>query len=109
MMRLRILLDNTSGTSLYRWLAQDGEIKRQASISLGDPEPGEMGGALEIVNIILSNSLALSNLVVAIAAWRATRRSTTKVVIEQGTHRVVIEGDSPEAVERAITALQENT
>ncbi|MCA1674785.1 MAG: hypothetical protein LC799_22200, partial [Actinobacteria bacterium] len=41
--------------SLVRWLARDPDLNRHAHIYLdgGDPQPGDMGPALEIINLVV--------------------------------------------------------
>jgi hypothetical protein len=94
-------------TSLYRWLAQDPDVARQAEISL-DPGPvgaGEMGGAFEVINAVLTHGVALSSLAVACATWRSSRPTAPAVRIEIDGVAVTVEDGSPEAVRRIVDAL----
>lgn len=100
--------DGTELTSLYRWVSQDPDVRRDAKVT-GVPaqaQPGDMGGALELVNVVLSNSIALSSLVVAVASWIGSRRASPPAVrIEYEGVSVTIDADSPEAIEAALRAL----
>jgi hypothetical protein len=107
MTQMRIVLDDASATSLYRWLAQDRELGRVITFSLGEGKPGEMGGALDVINVVLANSIALASLITAIASWRTSRRSPARVLVERGDVRITVEGDSPGEIERLVQALSE--
>lgn len=107
MTQVRIVMDDASAASLYRWLAQDREVTRDVALSLGEGRPEDMGGALEVINVVLSNSIALTSLITSLATWRASRRPPVKVVVERGNIRVAIEGDSSEEVESLVKALEE--
>ncbi|MEU5989023.1 hypothetical protein ABZ806_08600 [Spirillospora sp. NPDC047418] len=102
--------DGTEITSLYRWLAQDPDVRRDAKVTIvpGPARPGDMSGALEVVNVVLSNAIAFSGLVVAVAAWIGSRRSSSgpAVRIERDGVSVTISADSPEAVRDVLRALE---
>lgn len=42
-----------------------------------------MGSTLEVVNVVLSNAIAFSSLLVAIASWRSSRPKPTKIKVER--------------------------
>ncbi|NEA29646.1 hypothetical protein G3I70_45165 [Actinomadura bangladeshensis] len=101
--------DGTETASLYRWLAQDPDVRRDAEVTIvpAPARPGDMGGSLEVVNVVLSNAIAFSSLVVAVAAWIGSRRSSAGPVvrIERDGVAVTISADSPEAVREVLRAL----
>lgn len=101
--------DGTETASLYRWLAQDPDVRRDAEVTIvpAPARPGDMGGSLEVVNVVLSNAIAFSSLVVAVAAWIGSRRSSSGPVvrIERDGAAVTISADSPEAVREVLRAL----
>lgn len=101
---MRIGVDEDSVPALYRWLAEDSDVRRDTTLSLAGGEPGDMGG-LEVINVVLSNTIAFSSLVVAIASWWGSRKSAPAVEIESGGVRVIVNDDSPETVRRVIEAL----
>ncbi|MFG2289715.1 hypothetical protein ACGFOU_27040 [Streptomyces sp. NPDC048595] len=117
-MRVEIIVDGddeegssstASVTSLYRWLARDPDVAQQAEITL-DPGPvgaGEMGGAFEVINAVLTHGIALSSLAVACATWRSSRPTAPAVRIEIDGVTVTVEDGSPEAVRRIVDALGE--
>lgn len=112
-MDARISLGDTSDdgalTSLFRWLAQDPDVRRDAKVTIefSQGQPGEMGGALDVLNVVLSNSIALGSLVVAVASWLGSRASGTVVHLERNGVKVTVNDDSPEAVRRVLDALDD--
>lgn len=70
MTQVRIGVDEDSVLALYRWLAEDGEVRRDTTLSLAGGGWGDMGG-VEVINVVVSNTIAFSGLVVAIASWWA--------------------------------------
>ncbi|MGW7450074.1 effector-associated constant component EACC1 [Streptomyces sp. NPDC054787] len=84
-MRLEITImgDEKEATlSLYHWLMRDVD-SGDAEISLegraaSDSVPMS-GASLDLINVVVSNTLALSSLVVAIANWRASRAQSHEV------------------------------
>lgn len=90
--------------SLYRWLVDEPELRGQAGVSLeAEPsEPGQMGGGLELVNVVLSNSIALGSLVTAVATWRGSRPRPPQIRLERDGVVVTLQDGSPEAVEQIL-------
>ena len=71
--------------SLHRWLCHDPDVRDEAAISLDcvPQPPGDMSPGLELINIVVSNSLsAVSAIVAAISLWRSTRSEPPDVRIE---------------------------
>lgn len=102
-------MDDASAPSLYRWLAQDQDVRRDISFSLGgDGPPEALGNALDVINVVLSNTMAFGSLITSIAAWRGARQKPAKVVIERGDVRVLLETDSPQEVARLVKMLEED-
>jgi hypothetical protein len=102
--------DGAELTSLYRWLRDDPDVRRDAKLTaVSTPaQRGDMGGALELVNVVLSNSIALSSLVVAVASWIGSRRTSSPVVrLEYNGVTVTIDTDSPEAIEAVLRGLRD--
>jgi hypothetical protein len=99
--------DDQSLTSLYRWLAEDREVARDAAITpvATPPGRGEMGGAFEVINVVLSQAIALGGLLVSCATWRASRPRAPVVRIERDGVTVTVEDGSPDTVRRVLAAL----
>lgn len=88
-MELKVSIDDEKGqgeiASLYGWLSQDPDVIREADLSLSSASDQEsaLGPSLEIINIIISNSIAAASVVLAaITLWRQNRSSTPEVRIE---------------------------
>lgn len=70
--------------SLADWLKNEPDIRRHASIALesGTPEPGGLGGAsVEVIQLVVDAGFQLSNLALAFAAWKATRRNAPVITV----------------------------
>ncbi|MFE6737459.1 hypothetical protein ACFVGL_02395 [Streptomyces tubercidicus] len=85
------------------------ELRGRAGVSLeAEPsEPGQMGGGLELVNVVLSNSIALGSLVTAVATWRGSRPRPPQIRLERDGVVVTLQDGSPEAVERILRVWSE--
>lgn len=96
------------GAALRNWLGRDETLRGQAQVQVGDSSrPGAMGQALELVNVVLSNTLALANLLLAVAAWRQSRPRRSTVRIEAYGSTFTLDTDDPRAIEAlARTLLQ---
>ncbi|NBE80220.1 effector-associated constant component EACC1 [Micromonospora rubida] len=107
-MELWLRIDNdpagTEATTLYRWLARDRQLARHARLSpaAGAPTDGEMsGGSLEMVNVVLSNSIALASLITSIVAFRKAQKQQRGssgdpiiVLLERPGRSIAIDDDS---------------
>lgn len=91
-------------SSLYRWLVAEPELRGRAEVGVGAAEagPGHMGGALDVVNVVLANSIALGSLITAVLAWRGTRPRAPQVRLERDGVVVIVQDSSPETVERIL-------
>ncbi|MFR9794321.1 effector-associated constant component EACC1 [Streptomyces sp. MS06] len=92
------------GTSLLRWLHADPDLRGAARVGASAPRPGsgEMGGALDTVNVVLSNALAFGSLVTAVAAWRTSRPRPPRVRIERDGVAVTLQEGSPQDIARIL-------
>ncbi|MFF2189181.1 hypothetical protein [Streptomyces sp. NPDC058155] len=114
-MELVLTVDEVVGGEaeiLLRWLHEERDLHGQARISLGGTHPppsGGMGGsALEIVNVVLSNSIALGSLVTALVAWRSSRPTPPPAVrIEVNGVPVTVNTDDPEVIRSLIETLRD--
>jgi len=87
--------------SLYDWLAAEPEIRTAAHLirQTETPPPGEMGEVLSAISLIVGSGLSLGQLLVAIAAWRATRPRPYRVSVRFPDRTVAIEAsDADEAL-----------
>ncbi|TDT97634.1 hypothetical protein EDD99_5791 [Streptomyces sp. 846.5] len=89
--------------ALHRWLAADPGMRSEAEFSLaaGSREPGSMDGGLDLVNVVISNSIAAASLVVGVVAtWRSSRSRPPEVHLEANGVTVRIRGADDETVRR---------
>lgn len=102
--------DGRQAGSLYRWLTLDPQVRQDATVSLrtAPPATGEMGGVLEVIDVVLSNGVAVGGLLVAVASWRRSRPRPPAPRIEGDTFSIVIEDASPETVRRVLDALTDS-
>lgn len=93
--------------SLHRWLARDSDLAGiEHELAADKAEPGSMGGsAWEVINVVLSNTIALSTLLLTVANWRASRSERVEVRIEYAGAVVTVAANSPEDVQRMVDAL----
>ncbi|MFL4905086.1 effector-associated constant component EACC1 [Streptomyces sp. MMS24-I2-30] len=91
--------------SLQRWLAADPELRGEVTFAptSGAAAPGTMGGAsLDVINVVVSNSLALGSLLVALAGWRSSRPRPPQITLERDGVVVTVHDASPETVEQVL-------
>ncbi|MFG2176411.1 hypothetical protein ACGFMO_34485 [Streptomyces niveus] len=93
-----------AASSLHRWLVAEPELRGQARVAgkAGEVGEGHMGDALEVVNVVLANSIALGSLVTAVVAWRGSRARAPQVRLERNGVVVTVQDSSPETVERIL-------
>jgi hypothetical protein len=102
--------------SLYRWLGDDPDVgekdivlslvpRNPAPVSRG-ATPGYMGLGLDTIEVVFNGSVQLAQLALAVAAWRLARPRPPRVRIERGGTTVLLDCDNPEAIRRAMAALE---
>ncbi|GAA2637747.1 effector-associated constant component EACC1 [Paractinoplanes durhamensis] len=87
--------------SLYEWLRRTNGLAVTAEAS------ARHQGAAEIVNIVLSNTIALSSFVVSLRAWLGTRPRKPPITVEVNGVRITVPDGSPESLavlEKALRA-----
>lgn len=102
--------DGRALDSLFRWLSRDTELARHAHLSSAAAcrGPGEMGGALDVVNAVFADAGAaagIGSLLVAYRAWRSTRTQAPAFTIERDGVTVTISQGSEEEVGRVLQLL----
>lgn len=98
--------------SLYRWLSQDPDVVRAAEFSLGSAsgQPGAMGVDLDLINIVVSNSIsAVSMVLAAVALWRQNRSPAPEVQVEavKASVTVTVQSTDPERLLQIAAELTE--
>ncbi|MFD7610759.1 hypothetical protein [Streptomyces sp. NPDC059828] len=93
--------------SLQAWLRSDPDVRRSAVTELrgNTPQPGEMGTALDMLQLVTGNGWSAASFVLALVAWRQTRPQRPRVEIRRGETVIVLTDCTPEDIERATRAL----
>ncbi|MFJ6889694.1 hypothetical protein ACIQRC_33305 [Streptomyces californicus] len=108
-MRLEVRLESGAGElrSLQGWLRSDPDVRRSAEIEVrgNTPRPGEMGTALDVLQLVTGNGWSAASFVLALVTWRQTRSQRPRVEIRHGETVIVLTDCSPEEIARATTAL----
>ncbi|GAA2288661.1 hypothetical protein GCM10010145_68850 [Streptomyces ruber] len=112
-MRVEVRLESGAGElrSLQGWLRSDPDVRRFAVVEArgSTPRPGEMGTALDVLQLVTDNGWSAASFVMALVAWRRTRPQRPRVEIRRGDTVVVLTDCSPEEIERAARALDAAT
>src|SRR5690606_38432819 len=109
------IADDPSGrelSSLRAWLLREPGLRGgMAKVTAGGVTgPGHMGAeGLELINVVLSNAIALGSLIVSIASWRASRPRRPPVHIETNGVSVVVHTNDPEDLRAIVEALTRTT
>lgn len=108
-MRLEVRVGSGVGElrSLQGWLRSDPDVRRSAVVEVrgSAPRPGEMGTALDMLQLVTGNGWSGASFVLALVAWRQTRPQRPRVEIRRGDTVIVLTDCSPEEIERATRAL----
>jgi hypothetical protein len=102
--RIRLQVPDDTGAesrSLYEWLASEPEIRTTGGLAQEAEPPGEgqMGEVLTAISLIVGSGVSLGQLLVSIAAWRATRPRPYRVSVEFPDRTIAIETtDADEAL-----------
>ncbi|MEU2982571.1 hypothetical protein ABZ678_38235 [Streptomyces hirsutus] len=112
-MRLEVHVEPGAGElrSLQGWLRSDPDVRRSAVTELrgSAPRPGDMGTALDVLQLVTGNEWSAASFVLALVAWRQTRPQRPQVEIRRGDTVIVLTDCSPEEIERATRALDAAT
>ena len=100
--------DDAAAHDLYYWLGQDRELRRHAELKLvRASETSDRMNSGEIINMFVSNGIAVASLLVNIVvAWKAARPSPPKAVtFERDGIIVTVRDESDETLRRLIELL----
>lgn len=87
--------DGQETGTLRDWIRRDRSLRGRLSTPAGtDTPPGAMG-SLELLNVVVSNGIALGNLLLAVGAWRLSRPSPPSVRITVNGGEIVVETSDP--------------
>lgn len=101
--------DEDAFQSFARWLEEEPEIRRHAVITwrAAVPDAGDMGGALEVVQLVLDSGFQLANFALAYTAWRSTRSDAPAVTVSRGGVSITLGSGDAEVVARLVRELEE--
>lgn len=93
---------------LAHWLAHDDRFPAPARQA--EPAEGTLGTTTDVLQLVIGNSIALSQVLISIAQWRQSRPRRPGVRVS--VHRpdgvtVSIESDQPEAIAAVVRELGE--
>jgi len=100
-MDLVVRAQEGSGSELYKWLSDDPDVRKSASVGAADSATGDMGIGFDILTIAVPNAIAVGQLIVAIATYRTSCRQRTgeapQISIGHADTFVFIDGDGSDA------------
>ncbi|MGW7199656.1 effector-associated constant component EACC1 [Streptomyces chryseus] len=109
-MQLEVRLEPGAGElrSLQGWLRSDPDVRKfaVAEVRGSTPRPGEMGTALDVLQLVTGNGWSAASFVLALVTWRQTRPQRPQVEIRHGDTVIVLTNCSPEDIERVTRALE---
>ncbi|MFE7129456.1 hypothetical protein ACFVIM_01190 [Streptomyces sp. NPDC057638] len=93
--------------SLQGWLRSDPEVRRSATVGVrgSTPCPGEMGAAMDVLQLVTGNGWSAASFVLALVTWRQTRPQRPRLEIRRGDTVFVLTESSNEEIEQVIQAL----
>ncbi|MGV9619036.1 effector-associated constant component EACC1 [Streptomyces tendae] len=104
-----VRVDSSAGElrSLQGWLRADPETRRSVTAQVRGvvPGPGEMGTALDVLQLVTGNGWSAASFVLAVAAWRQTRPQRPRVEIRRGDTVIVLTDCSEQEIRQATRAL----
>lgn len=95
---------------LYDWLRTERELRGRARMNLTASVPGrdEMGGTLDVIQIVVGHGIALSSLAVSISQWRESKRAAKpNVVIERNGTQISFQDVPLEDVKKLLETEDE--
>ncbi|MFJ2751188.1 hypothetical protein [Streptomyces sp. NPDC087297] len=108
-MRLEVHLESGAGElrSMQSWLRSDPDVRRTAVTGArgNDPRPGEMGSALDVLQLVTGNGWSAASFVLALVAWRQTRPQRSRIEIHRGDTVIILTDCTADEIERATRAL----
>lgn len=100
--------DATALGNFYSWLGRDDDVVRAGSVSMSSSGATGTMGALDVIDVVLTQSVALAQLAMAYAAWRNRKKDAPPLAITANGTTVVLADGSPETLAR-ILALGERS
>ncbi|HEY0640253.1 MAG TPA: hypothetical protein VGD67_21700 [Pseudonocardiaceae bacterium] len=99
--------DGQSLDQLYGWLRKDTDVARSGKLSARSTgTSGEMG-ALDVIDVVLSNTTGIAALAVGYATWRRSSSGRPRTTFTSGRTSVTVEGGSDDDIRRIIDTLSD--
>lgn len=94
-------------TSLYRWLCDDPDVRREMAPALKaeSTTEGEMGGVLDVIELIINEGVPIGTLGVAIMQWLRPRPAPVSINLRHADIDVVVADGQVESFDRALAEL----
>ena len=94
--------------SLRAWLQDEERVRWHAQISMvpEKPKPGELGSALDVIQMVVDDGFQALNFALAYVAWRATRSDRPKVTIERHGTKLTVNDADPDVVNKIVRTLE---
>ncbi|MEV0530060.1 hypothetical protein AB0I66_42305 [Streptomyces sp. NPDC050439] len=107
-LELQVGLGAGESRSLQGWLRADPAVRRSVVVGARAdvPGPGQMGAALDVLELVTGNGWSAASFVLAVAAWRQSRPQRPQVEIRRGETVIVLAEGSEEEIARAVRALE---
>ncbi|TYB61469.1 hypothetical protein FXF51_28910 [Nonomuraea sp. PA05] len=101
--QLRIEGDNPGDDlrDLYAWLGEEPELRGRVRIIEAPPEPGALGAAPDVLNLLLGAGGGLATAATVLVAWLGTRRGEVSVKASRGDQSVELTAKGVKAVDAA--------
>jgi hypothetical protein len=100
--------DDRDLMSLFRWLKISPEVTRHCQVQLqGDESKGTMG-SVEIIDIVITNSVAVANLAIAYATFRRMYPKAPDVNVRVGQGPPIRLSSDPQEASKALAEAVEN-
>jgi hypothetical protein len=81
-MQIEVRVDGEADLrTLSSWLANEPGVSR-CEMTAPPVAPGEQGALFDVIQVVLSDGLALASLIVSIKQWQAARPSAPDVVVK---------------------------
>ncbi|WP_430788786.1 effector-associated constant component EACC1 [Actinoplanes sp. G11-F43] len=97
--------DDPSLFRLARWLEEDGH---HVSARSSGSRPGAQS-PLDLIDVVVSNTMALGSLLVSYATWRAAKPhpENPRFTFRRGDVEISLENPTDEEIKRAVEALSD--
>ncbi|MGR6922943.1 effector-associated constant component EACC1 [[Actinomadura] parvosata] len=100
---LRVEGDNAGDElrDLYAWLGEEPELRGRVRIVEAPPEPGALGAAPGLLNLLLGAGGGLATAATVLVAWLGTRRGEVSVKAGRGDRSVELTAKGVKALDAA--------